>query len=264
MNRHQFDTSGYIDSHCHLDRYEDVNQVVKRALESGVFCLLSVSVHRENAQQVLGIAERFPCVYASVGVHPCEVNKDPLEDLESWLVNTTLHRKVVALGETGIDTQCNSPDLPRQIQSFESHVQAALRTELPLIVHIRGGFDIFFDFWKHWDKNIPLGVLHCFTGTWSQAKAALDMGWYISFSGIITFKRNGELSEVARKVPENQFILETDSPWLTPEPYRGRSNEPGYLVHTASFVAQLRQCSLLDIRQCTTKNFCQLFGKPLA
>ncbi|PPE03010.1 putative deoxyribonuclease YcfH [Holospora curviuscula] len=261
MHSLSLDRLEYVDSHCHLDRYENVDEILQRAWEAGVRCIVSISVHRENTARVIEISERFPWVYASAGLHPCDVDDDPLEDLESWLVNKALHNKVLALGETGIDLQDKSPPLARQLQAFEAHVNAALHTGLPLIVHIRGGFDAFFDFWKHWDKNTPLGVLHCFTGTWNQAKAVLDMGWYLSFSGIVTFKRNGALSEVAEKVPANRFILETDAPWLAPEPYRGRENEPSYLVYTAKKIAELRCCSTSEIQYCTTENFYRLFGK---
>ncbi|ETZ07731.1 putative deoxyribonuclease YabD [Holospora obtusa F1] len=250
-----------IDSHCHLDRYSCAKEVIQRAQEAGVSRLLSISVHRENARCVMEIANAFSCVYASVGVHPCDINQDPLSDLESWLVENSAHPKILGLGETGIDIQSESPKIDLQLQGFEAHVNAALRTSLPLIVHVRNGFDVFFDFWKHWNKEVPKGVLHCFTGTWDQARTALDMGWYISFSGIITFKNNGELEKIVKSIPFNQFLVETDAPWLTPEPYRGRRNEPAYLTHTVKKISELRQCTKSQICQWSTKNFYELFRK---
>ncbi|GAJ46656.1 putative deoxyribonuclease BUsg_343 [Holospora elegans E1] len=252
---------GYIDSHCHLDRYPCPKEIVHRAQKVGIKNLLSISVHKDNAFEVLKIAEEFSCVYASVGVHPCDTNQESLLGLESWLITMSSHKKVLGLGETGIDMQETSPQLDLQLQGFEAHVNAALHTALPLIVHIRKGFDVLFDFWKNWNKDTPLGVLHCFSGTWEQAKIALDMGWYLSFSGIVTFKKNGELPEVVKKVPEAQFLLETDAPWLAPEPYRGRPNEPAYLVRTAEKIAQIRSCSVSQVRQSSTENFYRLFKK---
>lgn len=225
--------------------------------------MLSISVNRSNAVNVMHIADQYAGVYAAVGVHPCDVHEDCVEDLEQWLVQTAQHPKVVALGETGLDIQPHSPDLQRQHDAFHAHIRAAISTGLPLITHIRNAFPAFFQVWKDWRGPCPLGVLHCFTGTWEQAKAALDMGWYISFSGIVTFKRNGDLAEVAAKVPEDRFVIETDAPWLAPEPYRGKPNEPAYVVHTAQKMAQLRGESLDQIRRHAYENFFTLFKKAL-
>jgi TatD DNase family protein len=253
----------YIDSHCHLDRYENLDPIMHRAHEAHVSHILSISVNRLNAEKVMHIAEQYPSVYAAVGVHPCDVNEDALDDLEQWLLHTAQHPKAIALGETGLDIQPHSPDLQRQHDAFHAHIRAALYTGLPLITHIRNAFSDFFDVWNDWSPQPPLGVLHCFTGTWEQAKAALDMGWYISFSGIVTFKRNGDLAEVAAKVPEDRFLIETDAPWLAPEPYRGNPNEPAYIVHTAQKMAQLRGQSLDQIRRHAYENFFTLFKKAL-
>lgn len=253
----------YVDSHCHLDRYDDLDAVIQRAHAVRVGHMLSISVNRENAEKVISIADQYPSVYAAVGVHPCDVNEDAADDLEQWLVQTARHPKVVALGETGLDIQPHSPDLERQYTAFRAHIRAALSTGLPLITHIRRAFPDFFEIFKDACQARPLGVLHCFTGTWQEAKAALDMGWYISFSGIVTFKRNGNLAEVAAKVPEDRFVIETDAPWLAPEPYRGKPNEPAYVVHTAQKIAQLRNQSLDQIRRHAYENFFTLFKKAL-
>ena len=253
----------YVDSHCHLDRYDDLERIITRARAANVKHMLSISVNRVNAEKVLGIAQQYEGIYAAVGVHPCDVHEDRLDSLEAWLLCMAQHAKVVAFGETGLDIQPESPNLELQRESFCTHIRAARSAGLPLITHIRNAFPTFFELCNSLGGALPAGVLHCFTGTWDDAKAALDMGWYISFSGIVTFKRNGALSEVAAKVPRDRFLIETDAPWLAPEPYRGQQNEPAYVMHTAQKLSQLRGESLDQIRQYSYENFFSLFNKAL-
>lgn len=254
-----------IDSHCHLDRlkldnhdYASLKQVVDEAKELGVGRMLCVGIDMNNADTVKQIAEQFDEVFASVGVHPCDA-KEMIEAKQ--LIKAANHPKVVAIGETGLDYYYSDESKAIQQESLIMHLDVAKQLELPTIIHTRDAReDTIAILQEHACKEFT-GVLHCFTEDWDMAKKALDLGFYISFSGIVTFKNAKELQEVAKKVPLNRILVETDAPYLTPMPHRGKPNFPKYTRYTAEFLAQLRGVELDQLAQQTTDNFFRLFTK---
>lgn len=253
-----------VDSHCHLDMLDlealgmDLSGVIKAAAEQDVKHILSICVDMENAPVVKGIAEQFEQVYASIGKHPCETEgHEPTVD---DLLLAADHPKVIAIGETGLDYYRSEPDedMTWQHQRFVHHIQAAKQLELPLIIHTRSAREDTVRLLD--EQSAGPGVFHCFTESWEMAKAGLDMGLYISFSGILTFKNAEELREVARKVPLERILVETDAPYLTPVPYRGKLNRPGYTHYVAQCLAELKGVSYQKICQATTDNFSELFS----
>ncbi|MFQ3201839.1 MAG: TatD DNase family protein [Zhongshania sp.] len=255
-----------VDSHCHLDRIDlkpyggDLNLAIQAATDRGVSKMLCIGIDLGNAPAVVAIAERFPQIFASVGVHPLDIS----EDICSVQTLTELadHPKVVAIGETGLDYYHSSERKVDQQRSFAQHLQVSAASGKPTIVHTRDAReDTLAIIAEHGAPQIG-GVLHCFTESWEMAEAAMAMGYYISFSGIITFKNANELREVVRRVPIERLLVETDSPYLAPVPYRGKKNEPKYVVEVAECVAELKGLSYQDVLRHTTQNFERLF--PLA
>lgn len=252
----------FIDSHCHLDRLEfaklgmDLSGALDKARERGVHHFLCIGVDLETAPQVLAAAEAHNDVSASIGVHPLHI--DSLEPEIEKLVEMAAHPKVVAIGETGLDYHYGDEKPADQQRRFRKHIEAANRTNLPLIVHTR---DARADTLKMLrDEKANGGVLHCFTEDWAMAEAALALGFYISFSGIVSFANAKELRDVANRVPLDRLLIETDSPWLAPVPYRGKTNQPAYVVDVAATIAGLRGISIEEVGAQTTKNFQRLFG----
>src|SRR5690606_1989010 len=252
-----------VDSHCHLDRLNlepyggDLGAALAAARERDVTRMLCVSVERANADAVCAIAREHEGIYASVGVHPLEV-KDELETVEA-LCELAARPEVVAIGETGLDYYYNRDNVAAQQESFRIHLQAAARTRKAVIVHSREAReDTLALIREHGDVELG-GVLHCFTENWDMARRALDLNYYISFSGIITFKNAAELREVVRQVPLDRLLIETDSPYLAPVPFRGKSNEPKYTREVAECVAELKGESLERIAEITSANFDRLF-----
>jgi len=252
-----------VDSHCHLDRIDlepyqgDLGAALAAAHERGVTRMLCVGIDRGNADTVCGIAREHEGVYASVGVHPLDI-KDELETIES-LCELAQRPEVVALGETGLDYYYSSDNKAAQQQSFRAHLRAASRLGLPVIVHTRDArADTLALIREAGDVNSG-GVLHCFTENWEMASQALDLNYYISFSGIITFKNAAELREVVRRVPLDRLLLETDSPYLAPVPFRGKRNEPKYTREVAACVADIKNLALEDVARITSENFDRLF-----
>ena len=250
-----------IDSHCHLDfpelagRLDDVLRLMR---ENGVTHALSVSVSMETFPAIQRIAEKYPNVYASVGVHPDsdEAGTPTVEEL----VSLARHPKVVAIGETGLDYFRLKGDLEWQRERFRTHIRAAREARKPLIIHTRSAADDTLRIMREEGADKAGGVMHCFTESWETAQAAMGLGFYISFSGIVTFKNAAALREVAQKVPLERMLVETDSPYLAPVPYRGKINEPGFVKYTAEEIARLRGVSLDEIAGHTTRNFFRLFG----
>lgn len=256
--------SSIIDSHCHLDRYDDVNSVLDRARAAGVTGFLAISTSPRNFDKVMPIAEAHPDVYAAAGVHPCDVNDVSESTLYDWLVHCTQHPKVVALGETGLDGLDRSPDRQRQKDIFRIHIQAAMDTDHPLVVHTRNTDEDFLSVmtpYMHGAGPKPKGVLHCFTGGLACAEQAIQWGWKVSMSGIVTFKNAASVQHMARHLPLSSLLVETDAPWLAPDPHRGQVNEPAHIVHTVRHLATLKACSAQDIAQATTQSFVDLFPK---
>jgi len=250
-----------VDSHCHInfeDLREDFDGLLARAAENQVGHMLCVSVNLEDFPEVLELARRYPHIFASVGVHPCYTDcEEPSVDR---LVGLADDPRIVAIGETGLDYFRNSGDLEWQRDRFVRHIEAAAITGKPLIIHTRQAADDTMALLKSNHAERSGGVMHCFAEDWATAEKALDLGFYISFSGIVTFKSAETLREVARRVPMEQVLVETDSPYLAPVPMRGKQNEPSYVRHTASFIAELRGISLEEVAEITTRNFFTLFS----
>lgn len=252
----------FIDSHCHLDFPELANrldEVLARMQDNQVTHALCVSVNMQDFPRVLTLAEAHKHLYASVGVHPDypDVTEPSVEEL----VRVAQHPKIVAIGETGLDYYRLTGDLEWQRQRFRNHIQAAIKCSKPLIIHTRSAAEDTIRLMQEEGADKAGGVMHCFTESWEVAQAALDFGFYISFSGIVTFKNAKALKEVAQKVPLERMLIETDSPYLAPVPFRGKTNEPGFVKHVAEEIARLRNCDVDTIAQQTTNNFIKLFNK---
>jgi len=253
-----------VDSHCHLDFPDyagQVDAVVARAAEAGVGTCLSIGTELKRFPGVKAVAERFPNVWCSVGVHPHESEKELLDD-EVALIAETGHPKVVGIGETGLDYYYeHSPRVPQQ-SNFRSHIAAARKTGLPVIVHTRDADDDTIDILRdEMGRGRFAGLIHCFTGTQQLADAALELGLSISVSGIATFKNSRALRDVIATVPLERLLVETDAPFLAPVPYRGKTNEPAFVVHTAKMLAELKGVTEDELALATTENFFRLFSK---
>jgi len=250
-----------VDSHCHINfdpLDQEVGQVIQRARDNGVNRMLCVSVNMENYPQVLDLARRYDNVYASVGVHPNEQQgREP--DVDE-LVELAGDSHVVAVGETGLDYFRTEKKSEWQINRFKRHIEAAKISNKPLIVHTRDSADDTLELLEQENATDAGGVMHCFVEGWQTAKRAMDIGFYISFSGIVTFKSAKELQEVAKNLPLDRMLVETDSPYLAPVPHRGKTNEPGYTRHVADFIAELRGISTDVLSEATTANFRKLFS----
>lgn len=251
-----------VDSHCHLDMLDleldggDLNKVISRAQANGVCYFLNVCVGLKDFPIVLKTAESFPFVGASVGLHP---NHDDEETDTDKLCQLANHPKVIAIGETGLDYFRSTGDLEWQRERFRAHIRAAKKTGKPLIIHTRDAKEDTLRIMQEESAGDVGGVMHCFTEDWDAARQALDLGFYISFSGIVTFKNAATIQDVAKRIPLERMLVETDSPYLAPNPYRGKPNEPGYVRYTAEFVAALRGVSLDELADRTTNNFFTLF-----
>ena len=250
-----------VDSHCHLDFPELVSQfdaVLALMQGNGVTHALSVSVTLEDFPKICAIAETYPHIFASVGVHPDYADL-PVVSVEQLTALAT-HPKVVAIGETGLDYFRLKGDLGWQRDRFRTHIRAARVCGKPLIIHTRSAADDTLRLMREENASEVAGVMHCFTENWDVAEAALEMGFYISFSGIVTFKNAKTLKEVAQKVPLERLLVETDSPYLAPVPHRGKTNQPGFVLHVAEEISRLRGISVDEVCTATTENFQRLFG----
>lgn len=253
-----------VDSHCHLDFPEfapELDAVLARAREAGVGAFLTIGTELARFARVREVAEAAPDVYCSVGVHPHEAEKEPLAGPDV-LLKESLHPKVVAFGETGLDFYYNHSPRDRQIADFRVHIAAAREADLPLVVHTRDAEDETIAILREeLGKGAFRGLIHCFTGTEMLARGALDLGFHISVSGIATFKKADALRAVLKDVPLDRLLVETDAPYLAPLPYRGKRNEPAFVVHTAAMLAELKGVSAEALADATTENFFRLFSK---
>lgn len=256
-----------IDSHCHLN-YEGLaerrDEVLAHARAAGVTGFLNISTRQAEWNEVIAAAEANADVWATVGVHPHEADAHP--DLgAAALIEASSHPDVIAIGECGLDYYYDKSDRAAQRERFGAHIEAARATGLPLVVHTR---DAEGDTAAILEQAVSAGgvrgVLHCFTGSWDLAKKALDLGFYVSLSGIVTFKNARDLQETAKIIPENRLMVETDSPFLAPVPHRGRTCEPAFVADTARFVAGLRGVEVETLAKQTTNNFFNLFTKAAA
>jgi TatD DNase family protein len=250
----------FIDSHCHID-FPGLRERLPALLDAmalnRVSHALCVSVNLQDLPGVLQIAEAHPNVFASAGVHPDYENvKEPTEDL---LVDLGAHPRVVAIGETGLDYYRLTGDLDWQRQRFRTHIRAARRCKKPLIIHTRAAAADTIRLMREERASDAGGVMHCFTESREVAEAAMEQGFYISFSGIVTFKSAKDLKEVAKAVPLERMLIETDSPYLAPMPHRGKTNEPAFVRHVAEEIARLKGISVDEVADATTKNFFRLF-----
>lgn len=249
-----------VDSHCHLNfdpLHADLEGVLARARASGVGYMLCVAVTLEKWPEVLALARARPEVFASVGVHPNE--REGREPDEDELASLASEARVVAIGETGLDYYRSTGEMGWQQARFRRHIRAARRAGKPLIVHMREAAADTLRLLREEKAEEVGGVMHCFTEGWETARAALDLGFYISFSGILTFRNAEALREVAKKIPAERLLIETDAPYLAPVPHRGKTNEPAYVRHVAELLAQLRGTSVEAIAEQTTRNFFALF-----
>lgn len=254
----------FVDSHCHLDRVDltpydgDFGQMLARAGDEGVQHMLCVCIDLEHYAAMRGLVSAYPNVSVSVGVHPSEQGGE--EPSVARLMELGSDPAVVAMGETGLDYHYNDGELDWQRQRFRTHIAAAKSIKKPLIIHTRDAREDTIAIMRDAGADAAGGVMHCFTETWDMAKQALDLGFYISFSGILTFKNAESLREVARLVPLERLLIETDSPYLAPVPYRGKKNEPRFVPHVAAQVAELRGLSVEAVAELTTENFFRLFS----
>ncbi|MEX0899982.1 MAG: TatD family hydrolase [Gammaproteobacteria bacterium] len=257
-----------VDSHCHLNLLDSVNAtgdletVLAAAREAGVEHLLCVGVDRPSWPSMMALIQGRPNISASIGVHPNDTpGAAEDEPDEAWLLDGAAHAQVVAIGETGLDYYRTDGDTSFQRERFRLHIRAARKAGLPLIIHTRAARDDTLAVMREEGADAVGGVMHCFTEDWGMAKAAIDLGFMISFSGIVTFKSATELQDVARRVPEDHLLVETDAPWLAPVPHRGKPNQPAWVRHTAEFIAELRGQSLEAIAELTTANYHRVFGR---
>jgi TatD DNase family protein len=253
-----------IDSHCHLDFPDfaaELDAVVGRAREADIGRLVTISTRIARHGEVMAIAERFPDVFCSVGTHPHYAHEE-LDIGLGDLVARTRHAKVVALGEAGLDYHYDTSPREAQEQGFRRHIAAARETGLPLVIHSRDADDDMARILEEETGRGPFpAVLHCFTGGRDLARRAIALGLHISFTGILTFKNSGELRAIAAGLPADRILVETDAPYLAPGRFRGKRNEPAYVVETAKVLAETRGVSLDEIARQTTENFFRLFGK---
>jgi len=257
----------FIDSHCHLNYkglVDDQAGVLARARAAGVSRMLNISTRASEWDAVIATAEREDDVMASVGIHPHEADLHP--DLETaTLVEKAAHPKVIGIGESGLDYHYDHSDRARQRESFRAHVAAARETQLPLIVHTRDAeADTYAILAEEMEKGAFPALIHCFTASRDFADKVLALGLFVSISGIVTFRNAKELQEVARSIPADRLLIETDSPFLAPVPHRGRPCEPAYVADTARFLAALRDEPVERLAAATSSNFHRLFAKAAA
>jgi TatD DNase family protein len=253
-----------VDSHCHLDFPDfapELDAVVARAQAAGVGHMVTICTRVRRHAQVLAVAERFPNITCSVGTHPHHAHEE-LDITAEDLIARTNHPKVVALGEAGLDYHYDNSPRDAQAQGFRTHIAAARATQLPLVIHTReADEDCARILEDEMGKGAFPAVLHCYTGGAELARRAVGLGCYIGFTGIVTFKNSAALRAIAAELPADRFLVETDAPYLAPLPYRGKRNEPSYVVEVAKMLAEVRGVSFEDIARQTTENFFKLFAK---
>ncbi|WP_119678374.1 TatD family hydrolase [Indioceanicola profundi] len=254
-----------VDSHCHLDFpdfAEERDQVIQRAHNAGVKLMLTISTRVSKFDQVHEIAMAHPEVYCSVGIHPHQAQEEWEHSSTEGLVELTKRPKVIGIGETGLDYFYDSSPREQQKESFRRHLRACVETDLPVIVHTRDADEDTIRILREEGAGGKLrGLLHCFSSSRQLAEQALEIGFLISFSGIVTFKKSEELREIARMVPIDRILVETDAPFLAPVPMRGKRNEPAFTVHTAGVIADAKGITYEEIASATTANFLRLFNR---
>ena len=252
-----------IDSHCHLDReplISNLNQVLTRAKDVGLEKLLTICTTSIGYNNILDIVSKDPMIYGTFGIHPHET-KNYLIEKDEIVKKVRMNSKIIGVGETGLDFYYNNSDKDTQLKSFQNHIEAAMDLNIPLIIHSRNAENETYDILKkNYQKNLKI-LMHCFTGSTDFALNLVPLNAYFSASGIITFKNSTELQETFKKIPEDKLLIETDSPFLSPEPNRGKKNEPSFIKFTAQKLANLRNIEVDKLILLTTNNFNTLFSK---
>ncbi len=254
-----------IDSHCHLT-YEpmslSLNETILRANNDGVKYLLTISTEDKSYKNILKIVNNYSSVFGTYGIHPHEAKNHKLIKSEYIIKKINENKKIIGIGETGLDFYYNHSEKKDQISLFLEHIEASQKINLPLIVHTRSAEDYTLKILKESSQRKNLKILiHCFTGSKEFAFKLLDLGAYISASGVVTFKKSKDLTETFKEIPLNRILVETDSPYLSPEPLRGKSNEPSHIIHTVKYLSNLKNISFEKLSETTTQNFFNLFGK---
>jgi len=253
-----------IDSHCHLE-YEpmalSLNDTIARANKDGVKYLLTISTTDKSLEKILKITNDFDCVYGTYGIHPHEAKNHKNIKSKDIIKKINLSKKIIGIGETGLDFYYNHSEKKDQIECLEEHINSAQTLNIPLIVHTRSAEKETLDILKRRkiEKDFKI-LIHCFTGSREFAFNLLDLNAYISASGVITFKKSSELAATFNEIPNNRILVETDAPYLAPEPLRGKTNEPSYIIHTVKFLSQLKKVSFEEFSKITSNNFFDLFG----
>ena len=254
-----------IDSHCHLDyepMFSYLDNVIKRADQSNVKIMLTISVADKKYNNIIEITNKYTNVYGTYGIHPHEAKNHSKINKDIILQRLNISKKIIGIGETGLDFYYNHSDKDEQIRLFEEHIKASISSKLPLVIHSRDAEDLTYDILSKYSKKNQLKILmHCFTGTKKFADKLLGLDAFFSASGIITFKKSNNLKETFKSIPLNKILIETDSPYLSPEPLRGKSNEPSNVVLTAKYLSKLKEIKFDDLCVGTTNNFFKLFGK---
>lgn len=259
-----------IDSHCHLD-FEDfaedgINKIVERAKANGIDHIVTICTKIDNFDNILKIAQKYPNIDCSIGTHPHSARnkKEQKFSLQYIIEKVSKHKEIIGIGETGLDYYYNDPPYDEQINSLKKHLLVAVETELPIIIHTRNADEDTYKLLKEVQDSSGgklTGVMHCFSSGKELAKQAIELGLYISVSGIITFKNAEELRDIIKYVPKERLLVETDAPYLTPVPNRGKRNEPAFVVETAKKLAEIKEVSLEEIATTTTENFYRLFKR---
>ena len=250
-----------IDSHCHLDHeplLSDLSNVIKRSKDVGIEKLLTISTSLESFERIKKIINFDDMIYGTIGIHPHESGENQITS-DFIIDNLNVSSKIIGIGETGLDFFYNNSDKDKQISSFKEHIEAAIRAEVPLIIHSRDAEDETFDILNSYKDQSPKILMHCFTGTKSFAEKLLTLNSYFSASGIITFKNALDLQETFKFLPSDKILIETDSPFLAPVPNRGKKNEPSFIDFTANKLSEIRDISKIELIKSTTNNFNNLF-----
>tara|TARA_B100000579_G_scaffold168408_1_gene137101 strand:+ start:31 stop:795 length:765 start_codon:yes stop_codon:yes gene_type:complete len=251
-----------IDSHCHLDHepmFSDLENVILRSKESGVKKILSICTTKDSFKKITDIVEFDTMIYGTCGIHPHETSKD-IVTKEEIIKNVKNNKKIIAIGESGLDFYYNHSDRTNQIKSFKTHIEASIELNIPIIVHSRNAENETYDILKNYINYKPKILMHCFTGSSEFAYKLLTLDSYFSASGIITFKNSNDLRDTFKIIPNDKLLIETDSPYLAPVPHRGKKNEPSYIKHTLEKLAQIKNVESSSIEKITSNNFNSLFN----
>jgi len=252
-----------VDSHCHLNTKEllpDLDSVVARAMNAKVECFQTICTKLEEIPEILEIVDKYKNIYCSIGVHPHEVEKSEAITVDTLIKLSNSHPKIIGIGETGLDYYYERSQRDIQQDAFRSHIHTSQATNKPLIVHSRSADDDTIEILRSEMNNKPYkGLIHCFSSTKKLAEASLDMGLYISIAGIVTFKNADDLRDAVLYVPLDRLLIETDSPYLAPIPFRGQTNEPALVEHVARKIAEIKGVSFEEVARVTTENFYRLF-----